>query len=171
MRFVLYLVAAACLLGLCTGALHPLALPLFVLTVAAHLAFIASLGIWVSLTARSIAWSHFVMAVLLLLFFGGGWLIRLYATPIPADSGWAEELLRAGLTPWGAWWVATIPLFGFHPVAEAPAMAGVLLVPPGLYLGAAAALWVLAIHRFVRERGDAPDGPDHAPVASAPRAP
>src|SRR5262249_28845937 len=70
-RILFSLVAAGWLFGLCTGALHPLALPVALLTVAAHVAFIASLGIWVSLVARSIPRAHFLMAGLLLLYFLG----------------------------------------------------------------------------------------------------
>ncbi len=151
MRHLLYLAAAGWLVGICTGALHPLALPLLVLTVAAQLAFVASLGLWVSVSARSIPWAHVVIAVLLLLFFSGGWLIWLYTEPPPADLVGPEpaDLVLIGFTPWRIWWALTFPLFGSEPVAGATGVeAGLLAVGAVAYSLAAVALWRMAVRRF-----------------------
>jgi ABC-type Na+ efflux pump permease subunit len=159
-RIVLYLVAAGWLFGLCTGALHPLAVPLAALTVAAHLAFVASLGVWVSLRAGSIPRAHFLMAFLLLLFFFGGWLLWLWA-----DAGWRSEgdginPLLLFLTPWGAWWAAMFPLVGSDSSAWRSADAAVLVASSGCYLLWAAVLWGGSVGRLQREPGPAPGGSD-----------
>jgi ABC-type transport system involved in multi-copper enzyme maturation permease subunit len=145
-RGLLYLVAAGWLFGLCTGALHPLAVLLAAVTVAAHLAFVASLGLWVSLHARSIPRAHVVMAFLLLLFYFGGWLLWLVD-----GSGWrykdyATHPTLVFFTPWGAWWAAMFPLVGS---GDGQVMDAVVLVAAaGWYLLWAAVLWRQAVARL-----------------------
>jgi ABC-type transport system involved in multi-copper enzyme maturation permease subunit len=162
MRYFLSLVAAGWLLGICTGALHPLALPFLVLIVAAQLTFVASLGTWVSVTARSIPQAHVIFAVLLLLFFGGGWLIWLSSDP--PRSGRIDfepaDLVLIGLTPWRAWWALTFPLVVPERVEHVTGQEAALLpVAAAVYLLAAAALWKRAVFRFKEESGPGPRRP------------
>jgi ABC-type transport system involved in multi-copper enzyme maturation permease subunit len=165
-RHLLYLVAAGWLFSVCTGALHPIALPLIVLTVAAHLAFVACLGLWVSTGARTIPRAHFFMAFLLLLYFGAGGLIWL-VTGSTAESPVRDEpvdLALIGLTPWRAWWALMFPLFAADHPAELPTPeAGLLLVAAAVYLLGAAALWQMAVLRFNETRGRTVARPPGAP--------
>jgi ABC-type transport system involved in multi-copper enzyme maturation permease subunit len=158
-RIVLYLVAAGWLFGLCTGALHPLAVPLAAVTVAAQLAFVASLGLWVSLHSRSIPRAHFGMAFLLLVFFVGGWLLWL-----GMDANWGGgrgggdgiNPLLLVLTPWGAWWGSMFPLVGSGSGDQRVRDAAFLVASAGWYLLWAAVLWRAAVKRLRQEPGPVP---------------
>jgi ABC-type transport system involved in multi-copper enzyme maturation permease subunit len=164
MRHLLYYLLALWLVGVCTGALHPLALPLLVLTTAAHIACVASLGVWVSVTARNTLWANFTMAVLLLLYCSGGglaWLLT--ANPVPAPYVIA-------LNPWLGWWLLAFPalppswswstttLLTRARFDERLLGPTALLAPlAGAFVSAllAVCFWRLAVRRFRREEGRA----------------
>jgi ABC-type transport system involved in multi-copper enzyme maturation permease subunit len=155
-RILLYLAVAGWLLGVCTGAVHPLALLLLVLITAAHLAFLTSLGLCVSLATRSIPWAYFIMLLLLLVFFFSGqlgWLCyRLMTVDESGDP--AEAFFRVGLNPWRAWWTLTFPWAGGPQDGglqweEVPALAAA----PVMYAVAAAVLWLQAVHEFRCQQG------------------
>jgi ABC-type transport system involved in multi-copper enzyme maturation permease subunit len=148
MRHLLYYLLALWLVGVCTGALHPLALLLLALAAAAHVAFVASLGVWVSVIGRNTLWANFTMAVLLLVFFGGGWLEWLL-TRRP-DPGFFLPL-----NPWLAWWLLAFPALPTR--FEGPLLGGVkplaLLAWALVFALLAACFWRLAVRRFRREQG------------------
>jgi ABC-type transport system involved in multi-copper enzyme maturation permease subunit len=153
-RYQLYLMVAGWVIGLCTAAVHPLALVLLLLTVGAHIAFLASLGLWVSLRARTVPWALVSTALVLLLFFGSSWLLWLLPDVLPGEEpSLAEQFVRLGLNPCWAWWTLTFPWLG-----ERPPDAGkltMLAVAAVGYLAAAAALWGSALRRFRREQSGA----------------
>jgi ABC-type transport system involved in multi-copper enzyme maturation permease subunit len=115
-RGVGYLLAAVILFGLLTCVIHPLGAILLVVTLAAHLAFFASLGMWLSLTSSSTVWARVTMSMILLLLLGAG--VRLLNTDEPAVSlskptanyGGLEDsqlqylFLRTGANMPGSWW-------------------------------------------------------------------
>ncbi len=161
-RVLFYMIAAAWLFCLCTGALHPLVFPLAVLTAAAHVVFIAALGLYVSLCARSIHRAHFIMALLLLLYFGYGWAVW-YVTGARWGHRYGGTELLTGLTPWRAWWESTFPLVGAGSHAWKPREVAMLGLVALCYLLAAAALWYAAVLRFRNECGPAVARPGKVP--------
>ncbi len=163
-RYLLYLVAAAWSIGICTGALDPLAFPLIVYTVAAQLTFVACLGVWLSVTATTVVRAHVSLAFLLLIFFVGGWLLWLWADPPTArhlSSGVFGPFL-IGLTPWRAWWTLTRPMLGPEAGAGGRGV-GLLPLVASLYFLAGAVLWWSAVRRFNKERGQVVAPPGKAP--------
>jgi ABC-type transport system involved in multi-copper enzyme maturation permease subunit len=140
--------------GLLTGALHPLALVLVVLAAAVHVAFVTTLGVWVSLVCRNTLWSYFTMALLLVVYFAGGWLAYAYAgAPSVADMDPATGFVVIGLNPWWSWSALAVPLLGSPTPARAEEHFAFALAALGVvwFALAAAGLWALASRRFEAE--------------------
>jgi ABC-type transport system involved in multi-copper enzyme maturation permease subunit len=157
MRYVGYCVVLLWLVGVTTGGLHPLALPLLALTAAAHVAFVVSAGVWVSVAARGTVWANFTMAVLLVLFFAVGWLVWLWAgTPSADDLDFVGNLVLTGLNPWRAWWTLAVPLARpwWAEQFEPERVALLTSALGGVFFAALAAwAWLLAVRRFQGEQG------------------
>jgi len=66
-----YLLGAIWLVGLLTGVLHPLSLILLFAACLVYLAFIGSVGLWISLASRSTLWANLSAALALMLCFSG----------------------------------------------------------------------------------------------------
>ncbi len=64
-----YALLAVWLGGLITGVLHPLAFVLLAGACAIYLAFLAGLGVWISLSSRSTLWANLSMVLMLMLCF------------------------------------------------------------------------------------------------------
>ncbi len=64
-----YALGTLWLVGLITGVLHPLAFVLLALACAIYLAFLAGLGVWISLSSRSTLWANLSMVLMLMLCF------------------------------------------------------------------------------------------------------
>jgi ABC-type transport system involved in multi-copper enzyme maturation permease subunit len=163
-RYGVYYLAGVWLIGLFTGALHPLALPFLALTVAAHVAFVVSVGLWVSLSARSTLWANFTMALVLVLFFAGGWLAWLWSgTPSADDLDAAGSFFLIGLNPWHSWWALAVPLArpaGDFGGANETAAFVASAAGGASFAALAAGAWLLAERRFRGEgaRGSATRG-------------
>jgi ABC-type transport system involved in multi-copper enzyme maturation permease subunit len=103
-----YGLAAAWAFGLALGALHPAALLLLSAALAVHLAFLSSLGLWLSLVSRNTLWANLSMAaILLLLFLGslpGPALVP--AVDVGREGGWLQRLLEIHISPGLTWWSA-----------------------------------------------------------------
>jgi ABC-type transport system involved in multi-copper enzyme maturation permease subunit len=140
--------------GLALGAMHPLAVLLAALSCAVSLALLASLGLWLSLVARTTLRANVSMAVVLLLWLFGAWLAWpsvgppvLLAGPNPGHFDWF------GCNPLGAWWVAQ---FFWSDLAEEAAreaprcrsLLGAVFAGLAVQVGAAGLLWLLALRRF-----------------------
>ncbi len=67
-----YLLAVSVLAGLLGGVLHPLGALLLTAAMAAHVAFVASTGVWLSVASRNTMWARVSMALVLLAFVGAG---------------------------------------------------------------------------------------------------
>jgi ABC-type transport system involved in multi-copper enzyme maturation permease subunit len=124
-------VAVVIVVEVATGVLHPDAAVLLALAILAHMAFLVSLGVWLSLSSRNTLWARVSMALVLLVFLGIGvrFLLpaaraRAYATaaPTPAPAvqtfvgpppvaprpwnllPWPEYVVDVGLNAPGNWW-------------------------------------------------------------------
>jgi ABC-type transport system involved in multi-copper enzyme maturation permease subunit len=146
-RTLMKIGAGVLLVGVATLAVHPLGLLLFLAAFAAHLGFLASLGIWVSTMARTPVRANFAAGLLLLLFFFGSWWILQLSTQAP--SAWSTELLELGLSPIGSWWFS---LFSWDSWLQADAdfgkKVGAVAAGIGIYLLLACLCWCDALRRF-----------------------
>jgi ABC-type transport system involved in multi-copper enzyme maturation permease subunit len=127
------------LLGVLGAGVDPLALPLLTLSAGTHLAFTASLGVFLSVTVRSSARAGFLGAAILLM------VCLVPAVMCPCGYVWSPPVT----------WVASLP--AAFAGTGGKELGTVFAVPFGLppYMGLAAFLWFLARRRFVRE-GDLP---------------
>jgi ABC-type transport system involved in multi-copper enzyme maturation permease subunit len=94
-------------LGLITGAIHPLGVLLMALAFVIHIAFLASLGVSLSLASRTTLWANFTMALMLLLTFVGSWVVLLYSEALGGyqpSQGWWTTFSEYGLNPPRTWW-------------------------------------------------------------------
>jgi hypothetical protein len=160
-----YMVAAVFVVELFGGLLHPLGAILLAVTLAVHLAFLASLGVWLSLASRTTVWARTTMAMVLLLFVGAGLRAmntdeRAYNHTQPAEafggvpaSEWRLMVAEVGANAPGAWWYLN---FSWTEVTEA-LRAGdrrflahlyVAACGTATYGAAAAVLWLAAWRRF-----------------------
>ena len=151
LRHLAYVLGALWLLALLSGAMHPLAVAELLAAFAAHVAFLASLGLWVSLVSRNTLWAHFTMALMLLMFFGTGWMTMLYSSP-----GEEPGLVAAGLNPLRTWWVLGFSWREFALGLDDPRgrFAKGLAVTLGgqvAFAAGAGLFWWVACRRFRRE--------------------
>jgi len=142
------------------------------MTLAAHIAFLASVGVWLSLASRTTLWARVTMAMVLLVFLGislrsmlpdvrVGNGVQSSATspgPLPWDLlPWRRFVAESGANAPGAWW-----FLAFSPDDYGAALStgnsyfvGRLVVAEGGILGyalAARLLWALACRRFKDEQ-------------------
>jgi ABC-type transport system involved in multi-copper enzyme maturation permease subunit len=176
---VLYSSGFGCLLvvavgaGVVTGALHPIGAVLLFAAVAAHVAFLSSLGVLLSLVSRTTLWARVSMGLILLVFLAiplklladevraagrGPAVVR---PPTPADPWWhlpwAEFTAETAASPVGAWWFLAFSRSDYASALAAgdPQFAGRLIVAEGgivAYGLAARLLWTLACRRFRGEQ-------------------
>jgi ABC-type transport system involved in multi-copper enzyme maturation permease subunit len=104
-------------LGLFTGAVHPLGIVLLALAIAIHIAFLASVGVCLSLVSRNTLWANFTMALMLLLVFVGSSVVLMYSQALGGfrsrQSRW-ETFAEFGLNPPRAWWHLAFTWDQFH---------------------------------------------------------
>jgi ABC-type Na+ efflux pump permease subunit len=108
-RKLAYTLVGYLALGVFSGALHPLACGLLVLAIAIHVAFLATLGISLSLVSRNTLWANFTMALVLLLVFVGSWVVLVYSAALGGTrwgvrQTWWDTFAEFGLNPPGTWW-------------------------------------------------------------------
>jgi ABC-type transport system involved in multi-copper enzyme maturation permease subunit len=135
-RRVLLVLALIVLAGVGAGSLHPLSLPLLAATVAAHLAFVASLGLYQSVATTSTGRAVF------------GTVLALLATCVVPLAACVPAM-----SPPVAWLGCVWTWDGQS--GRAPAVVDQLACA-GLYALGAGLLWALACHRFLRESDRAP---------------
>jgi ABC-type transport system involved in multi-copper enzyme maturation permease subunit len=142
--------------GLINGLLHPAALLLVAASVAAHLGFWASVGLYLSVSCRSTLRARVTMALLLLAFAGG--LLYLAGSDTPGRYGYEPgmDFMAVVVNPLRAWWFLA---FGWRK-QPGPVYAGALTFDVRLgaaTLGTAAfalasgLLWLGACRRFRKE--------------------
>jgi ABC-type Na+ efflux pump permease subunit len=107
-RLLGYGLLATWAVGLALGLLHPWAVLLLVAACAAHLAFMASFGLWLSLVGRTTLGSNLCMALVLLLLVS--WAGAGVGSDLPLsgahEATWGGSFLEVGLNPGRAWWFA-----------------------------------------------------------------
>jgi ABC-type transport system involved in multi-copper enzyme maturation permease subunit len=130
-----YALALLAAVELVAGDWHPLGTLLLLLAVASHVAFLASLGTWLSLVSRGTLRARVILA--LILFLSAGTLTRLTASPRSPPS-WPALVAGVGIDAPGTWWflaftcndIATAPPAGTGTFAVrlAAAAVGIILV-------------------------------------------
>jgi ABC-type transport system involved in multi-copper enzyme maturation permease subunit len=158
-RWLGYGLLAALTVGLVSGAFHPLAVLLLAAAVVAYVAFLASLGVWLSLVSRNTLTAYLCMALVLLLMFCGSLVAAAYTDLFLGAYGapeWWVNVTEVGMNPPRGLWSLGFTWDEFatdvwradgelRPVLRA-VLYGVLGY--GLMAGL---LWLAARHRFRRE--------------------
>jgi ABC-type transport system involved in multi-copper enzyme maturation permease subunit len=165
------MLAVAIGLGIGMQSFHPVGAILLVTAVAAHLAFVASLGVSVSLVSRTTLWARMTMAMLLLAFLGIG--LRILSAdiresakstvfaPEPTSSWnkvpWQEYSAEWAANMAGTWWVLTFSPREYDnalSVGDARFVGRLIVAECGIvsYALAARLLWAFACLRLRREQ-------------------
>jgi hypothetical protein len=147
-------------LGLTTGLLHPWAVLLLVAGCGTVGAFLASIGVWLSLVSRNTMWANTTMALILLVLFGGSWLTATdsWSSEIQEvqQVGWLDSLVWVGLNPGVSWWYSG---FTWTEITDAARKEDwvffrrltVIVTGQALFAAAAWGFWRLTILRFWRD--------------------
>jgi ABC-type transport system involved in multi-copper enzyme maturation permease subunit len=168
------LLAAVVVLGVLNRSLHPVGAALLMMAVAAHVAFLASLGVLLSVGSRTTLWARMTMALMLLAFVGIG--LRVLAIDLRANNivlGSAPGVNFATtdwyLLPWSwycrevaanmpeAWWFFTFTPNDYDAalkVGDARFVGRLIVAEGGIlaYALAARVLWGIACTRFQGEQ-------------------
>jgi ABC-type transport system involved in multi-copper enzyme maturation permease subunit len=145
--------------GLFTGLIHPLVAPLLPLVFACHLGFIASFGIWLSLTVRSQLSVQLCMSLVVMSMCAAPLIIALYApdeaAEITRNTFW-HRFEDVGASPINVWWFF---MSGRRPF-DRIFWVTILSIVTGLaiYVGASWAFWKGACLQFDRIQGDETTG-------------
>jgi hypothetical protein len=144
--------------GLAGGLLHPLGGLLLVAALAAHTAFVTSVGVWLSAACRTTTRARVLMAVLLLALIGGGiWQAAGQADPYGREPfRMRASAATVAANPIGTWTCLTFSWYDLdsRPVEERPLLYSRLrLVACGIaaYGLVAGGLFLDARRRFLRE--------------------
>jgi hypothetical protein len=146
-------VAGVAVVHLAIGGLHPGRLILLAVGVTIHVAFFASLGVWLSLVCRTTLAARVTMGVVLIVVVG-------FAAWVGGELGWLGLRTRAvpdwvataeAVLPPAAWWSLTLsandPGLTARPVVDHFVMATIALMS---FAALATALWMDALRRFRR---------------------
>jgi ABC-type transport system involved in multi-copper enzyme maturation permease subunit len=154
--FCAYILLVLSAVGLFSGALHPLALPLLAVAGLVHVAFWASLGVWLSLACRTTSAAYVSAALALLLLFAGPWLGVVLSGGLSGEQDLAADLFLLGLNPLRTWWFLAFswPDFWDAAVGTDPSFlsrVGAVLIGLTAYAAAAWLLWGSACRKFSRD--------------------
>src|SRR5262249_9576269 len=154
-RHLGYALALVWAAGLALGVLHPWGVLLLAAGCAVHVAFLAGLGVWLSLVNRTSLWANMCMAMVVLLFVTRAVSGLTEGTSLSgvSDSGWWTNLFEVGLNPPRTWWFAA---FSWEEVVAAVVpgdklfLDGLTATLTGLAVFGVAAylLWWLSLRRF-----------------------
>jgi ABC-type transport system involved in multi-copper enzyme maturation permease subunit len=155
-----YFLAGAGIVGFITGGLHPLAVVLLLVSGAAWVCLLASLGLVLSTVCRTSRWARLGAAVVVLVLLAGPLLVRVQPRHpdvlLPGTENLPAILLvEDGLNPLRDWWVAAFSLqqrTEGSPQQQAQLKTRLAAIAEGAAVaaGAAALLWWLAWWRFRR---------------------
>jgi ABC-type Na+ efflux pump permease subunit len=141
-----YTFAAVLFLGFTVWALYPKAAPFLVLMLLAHVAFAASLGLYISVIAPNRTWANFVFALILFLISVPALFMHFFLPPSPPDL--LTNVIKVGLNPVATWWFWTNDWLTAQPLLGIQ-IAG-SLVGTAIFAAAAYLLWLGARGRFGR---------------------
>jgi ABC-type transport system involved in multi-copper enzyme maturation permease subunit len=168
------LLAGVIVIGVLSRSLHPVGAVLLMLAVAAHLAFLASLGVLLSVASRTTLWARVTMALMLLAFLGIG--LRVLFIDLRANSillgsvstsnqqifdwhqlPWLEYVREVAANIPESWWFFSLIPSDYDQANKAGGFrfAGRLIVAEGgilAYALAARVLWGIACTRFRGEQ-------------------
>jgi ABC-type transport system involved in multi-copper enzyme maturation permease subunit len=167
-----YLLAVMLIVALLSGAVHPIGIVLLTMALTAHVAFLASVGVWLSLACRTTLWARVTMAMVLLIFLGIS--LRAMAPDVRTGAGIQSSATATGPLPWdmlpwrqfvgqtganapGSWWFLAFTRDDYAAALNAgnSYFVGRLMVAEAgilAYALAARLLWALACHRFRGEQ-------------------
>jgi ABC-type transport system involved in multi-copper enzyme maturation permease subunit len=157
-RLLGYGLLATWAIGLALGMLHPWAVLLLVAACGAHLAFMASFGLWLSLVGRTTLGSNLCMALVLLLLVS--WAGAGVGSDLPLsgvqEGTWGGSFLEVGLNPGRAWWFAAFSwqdLAGAIVQGDQAFLHALPMAPLGIVFFAVAAwlLWRYCCRQLQRE--------------------
>jgi hypothetical protein len=141
--------------GVATFVLHPLGVMMLALTCSAHVAFLTSVGVWVSVGSARRGAALAAMGVVLFLTLGGPWIVYLLCVmardPVTGWTAWVAEVVTWGLNPTATWWTAGLTWLDFKELVEEPEALldlAATLLGAGLYAGGAWYFWSQAVRRF-----------------------
>jgi hypothetical protein len=156
--FGIFLLAVWTVAVLC-GAIHALAALLLAVAVAAHLAFLASLGVILSLACRNTMWANFSMSLMLLVMFAGSWVAIAYYEVLFGGSSsfgmdWWDQFYEVGLNPVRTWWNLGLnwPELeeAWRSEGEWSGTLSATLAGVGVYAALAGLLWLEARRQFAK---------------------
>jgi ABC-type transport system involved in multi-copper enzyme maturation permease subunit len=167
-RGIGYFLAGMLIAGSVGEVFLPLGTLILMVSLAAHLAFLASVGVWLSVASGTTLQARFIMAVVLLVFIGGGLahflvhepkaVIVQSASPVAprVDVPWRYLIAELGANAPGAWiFLSSLPVKNDLSTASFDALFNARLavaasgaVAYGLATGA---LWLAAYYRFVKD--------------------
>jgi ABC-type transport system involved in multi-copper enzyme maturation permease subunit len=167
-----YLLVVMLIVALLSGAVHPVGIVLLTMALTAHVAFLASVGVWLSLASRTTLWARVTMTMVLLIFLGIS--LRAMAPDVRNGAGIQSSASATGPLPWdmlpwrqfvgqtganapGSWWFLAFTRDDYTAALNAgnSYFVGRLMVAEAGILGyalAARLLWALACYRFRGEQ-------------------
>jgi ABC-type transport system involved in multi-copper enzyme maturation permease subunit len=153
LRGLMIALAFVWLLGLLTAAVHPVSLVWLILTVAAPLECIASLGVWLSVLNRTTLRANLAAVLCMLMIVAGPWLVMNYVewlSPYGQRMAELSDTITAALMPPVAWVRATVT---WDDYAKFPTdLRDAMLLGALAYASLAWVLWKDACRRFGREK-------------------
>jgi ABC-type Na+ efflux pump permease subunit len=160
-RWLGILLLAVSTVAILSGAFHPLAVLLYATAIAAHIAFLASAGITLSLLSRTSMWANFNASLLLLLIFAGSWVAGIYYEVLfgglaTSNPDWWDDFSEIGMNPLGTWWYLGLTWEEFRAAFSDEEgglrrTLGATLAGIGVYATLAELLWLFARLVFSRE--------------------
>jgi ABC-type transport system involved in multi-copper enzyme maturation permease subunit len=154
LRLIPVALVALWVFGVFTGGLHPLAVPVLALSVAATVEFLSSLGLWLSVVCKTSLRANMAAVLCMLLVAAGPWIIANYldllAPRLPANRYFADVVTQAAM-PAIAWLRLCVKLRDYAALPEG--YFPTLLLGALLYATAAWVFWRAALLRFRKYGG------------------
>jgi ABC-type transport system involved in multi-copper enzyme maturation permease subunit len=158
-RWLGILLLALWTVALLCGAFHPIAGLLLAAAVATHLAFLASIGVNMSLISRTTMWANFNTSLVLLLVFAGSWISLAYYEVFfggsfsPYGPDWWNDFYEVGLNPIRTWWYLgqnweEFPIEAWGEEGGLRGTMGATLAGVGVYAALAVLFWFAARWEF-----------------------
>jgi ABC-type transport system involved in multi-copper enzyme maturation permease subunit len=167
-----YMLLILLFVALLSGLVHPIGIALLTMALAAHVAFLASVGVWLSAASRTTLWARIAMALVLLAFLGlslrsmlpdvrGGVSLQRSPSVIGPQPWillpWRSFISEVGVNAPGAWWFLAFPPYQYTAAVNAgdSLFVGRLIAAECGILGyglVARLLWALACRRLQGEQ-------------------